>query len=118
MEWLSAVSRVLSFVAAGGLLGWYLGHTMAGITVAALAVVFYWSRQMWRLEHWLRDTSGSPPDVPGIWGEMVARGQVHLRDAWWLSTCSGLAIVVTVVAANMVGDGIRDGLDPRAEGES
>ncbi|MEP4147998.1 MAG: phosphate regulon sensor histidine kinase PhoR [Halioglobus sp.] len=81
MEWLSAVSRVLSFVAAGGLLGWYLGHTMAGITVAALAVVFYWSRQMWRLEHWLRDTSGSPPDVPGIWGEMVARVYKQTRIA-------------------------------------
>ena len=73
MEWLSAFSKVLIVVTAGGLLGWFVGHPLVGIAVAALAVVFFWSRQMWRLEHWLRDTSGSPPDVSGIWGEMVAR---------------------------------------------
>ena len=81
MEWLSAVSKVFFFIAAGGLLGWYLGDPMVGVTVAALAVVFFWSRQMWRLEHWLRDTSDSPPDVPGIWGEMVARVYRKHRSA-------------------------------------
>lgn len=81
MEWLTAVSRVFLFVIAGGLLGWYLGHPMAGVTAASLSVVIFWSRQMWRLEHWLRDTSGSPPDVPGIWGEMVARVYKKHRSA-------------------------------------
>ncbi|MEP5569981.1 MAG: phosphate regulon sensor histidine kinase PhoR [Halioglobus sp.] len=78
---MTAVSRVLMVVAAGGLLGWYLGHAMTGITMAALAVVFFWSLQMWRLEHWLRDTRVPPPDVPGIWGEMVARIYKQNRHA-------------------------------------
>lgn len=47
------------------------------------------------------------------WGAMVADGRSHLMDAWWLSTLPGLAIVVTVLAFNLAGDGLRDALDPR-----
>jgi peptide/nickel transport system permease protein len=45
---------------------------------------------------------------------MVDAGRVNLLGAWWMSTFPGLAIVVTVVALNLVGDGLRDALDPRA----
>lgn len=47
------------------------------------------------------------------WGTMVADGQEDLLNAWWLSTFPGLAIVLTVLAFNLVGDGLRDALDPR-----
>lgn len=47
------------------------------------------------------------------WGTMVADGRAHLTDAWWLSTFPGLAIVFTVLSFNLVGDGLRDALDPR-----
>lgn len=47
------------------------------------------------------------------WGTMVAEGQEDLLNAWWLSTFPGLAIVLTVLAFNLVGDGLRDALDPR-----
>ncbi len=47
------------------------------------------------------------------WGSMVAEGQDYLLNAWWISTFPGLAIVLTVVAFNLVGDGLRDALDPR-----
>jgi peptide/nickel transport system permease protein len=47
------------------------------------------------------------------WGTMVAAGRGHLLDAWWLSTFPGLAIVFTVLSFNLVGDGLRDALDPR-----
>ena len=60
---------------------------------------------------------GVQPPTPS-WGEMVATGQDFIYEAWWLSTCAGLAIVVTVVAANMVGDGLREGLNPRSEGRT
>ena len=46
-------------------------------------------------------------------GAMVADGQSVLLQAWWLSTFPGLAIVVTVLCFNLVGDGLRDALDPR-----
>jgi len=47
------------------------------------------------------------------WGTMVADGRNHLIDAWWVATFPGLAIVLTVLSFNLVGDGLRDALDPR-----
>lgn len=47
------------------------------------------------------------------WGTMVADGRNELINAWWLATFPGLAIVFTVLAFNLVGDGLRDALDPR-----
>jgi ABC-type dipeptide/oligopeptide/nickel transport system permease subunit len=44
---------------------------------------------------------------------MVADGRNVLLGAWWLSTFPGLAIVFTVLSFNLVGDGLRDALDPR-----
>ena len=47
------------------------------------------------------------------WGSMVNDGMRHLRRAWWVSSFPALAIVVTVLAINLVGDGLRDALDPK-----
>ncbi len=47
------------------------------------------------------------------WGSMVAGGRNYLMDAWWIATFPGLAIALAVLAFNLVGDGIRDALDPR-----
>lgn len=55
---------------------------------------------------------GLQPPTPS-WGSMVADGRSDLLNAWWISTFPGLAIVFTVVAFNLVGDGLRDALDPR-----
>lgn len=45
------------------------------------------------------------------WGAMVARGRNYLPDQWWISTMPGLAIFITVVGFNFLGDGLRDALD-------
>jgi peptide/nickel transport system permease protein len=55
---------------------------------------------------------GAQPPSPE-WGAMVSRGRDNLRLAWWLSTFPGLAIAVTILAVNLVGDGLRDLMDPR-----
>ncbi len=47
------------------------------------------------------------------WGSMVADGRQNLIGAWWVATFPGLAIVLTVLAFNLVGDALRDALDPR-----
>jgi peptide/nickel transport system permease protein len=47
---------------------------------------------------------------------MVNDGKDNLLNGWWVSTFSGLAIVLTVVSFNLVGDGLRDALDPRVRG--
>jgi peptide/nickel transport system permease protein len=55
---------------------------------------------------------GVQPPTPS-WGTMVSDGRGVLLTAWWLSTFPGLAIVFTVLSFNLVGDGLRDALDPR-----
>jgi ABC-type dipeptide/oligopeptide/nickel transport system permease subunit len=47
------------------------------------------------------------------WGQMIALGRDFINVAWWISTFPGLAILLTVLAINLVGDRIRDVLDPR-----
>ncbi len=55
---------------------------------------------------------GSQPPSPE-WGRMLSEGRGYLRDQWWISTGPGLAIMLTVLAMNLLGDGLRDALDPR-----
>ncbi|HLW61371.1 MAG TPA: nickel transporter permease [bacterium] len=55
---------------------------------------------------------GSQPPTPE-WGRMLSEGRDYLRDAWWISTFPGIAIMLTVLGVNMLGDGLRDVLDPR-----
>jgi peptide/nickel transport system permease protein len=55
---------------------------------------------------------GVPPPTP-TWGGMLADGRVYLSTAWWLATFPGLAILVTVLGINLLGDGLRDTFDPR-----
>ena len=47
------------------------------------------------------------------WGQMIALGRDFVTVAWWLATLPGLAILLTVLAINLVGDRLRDALDPR-----
>lgn len=56
---------------------------------------------------------GTLPPTPD-WGVMIADGRKYLREAWWFSTFPGLAILLTVLAFNLLGDGLRDVLDPRS----
>lgn len=55
-----------------------------------------------------------PPPTP-TWGRMLAEGRAYLANAWWAATFPGLAIMVVVLGVNMLGDGLRDALDPRLE---
>jgi peptide/nickel transport system permease protein len=55
---------------------------------------------------------GVQPPTP-TWGSMVAEGRDNLIGAWWVATFPGLIIVLVVLAFNLVGDGLRDALDPR-----
>ena len=55
---------------------------------------------------------GVQPPTPS-WGNMLADGRAYLATGWWLATFPGLAIMVTVLGANLLGDAVRDRLDPR-----
>ncbi|MBO8141358.1 MAG: ABC transporter permease [Firmicutes bacterium] len=55
---------------------------------------------------------GVQPPTPA-WGSMVASGREYIFQAWWMATFPGLAILVTVLGINLLGEGLRDALDPR-----
>jgi len=55
---------------------------------------------------------GVPPETP-TWGGIIAAGQVYVSQAWWISVFPGAAVILSVLALNLVGDGLRDFLDPR-----
>ncbi|MBD9527475.1 MULTISPECIES: nickel transporter permease [Paracoccus] len=55
---------------------------------------------------------GAQPPQPE-WGAMAAQGRQYLLDAWWLTAVPGLAILVVSLAFNLLGDGLRDILDPK-----
>ncbi len=55
---------------------------------------------------------GTQPPAPD-WGLMVSQGRSYILDQWWISTLPGLAIFVSVLAFNLLGDTLRDVLDPR-----
>ncbi len=57
---------------------------------------------------------GVPPPTP-TWGNMLADGREYLQDAWWVAVFPGLALMLTVLAVNFLGDAVRDALDPRME---
>ena len=55
---------------------------------------------------------GAQPPTPE-WGTMANEGRNFLAEAWWISSFPGLAIAITVISINLVGDGLRDALDPQ-----
>ncbi len=57
---------------------------------------------------------GIQPPSPS-WGRMLADGRTYIASAWWIITLPGLALMLTVLSVNLLGDWLRDWLDPRAE---
>jgi len=55
---------------------------------------------------------GAQPPTPE-WGAMLSEARAYLRRAWWMATFPGLAIMLVVLASNLLGDWLRDVLDPR-----
>ncbi len=59
---------------------------------------------------------GAQPPEPE-WGAMISVGRNYLPDHWWMATFPGLAILITVLGFNLLGDGLRDVLDPQSRGQ-
>jgi peptide/nickel transport system permease protein len=55
---------------------------------------------------------GVPPAIP-TWGGMLADGRTYISTSWWMALFPGLCIFITVLAINMLGDALRDNLDPK-----
>ncbi|BAM90353.1 dipeptide transporter [Bradyrhizobium oligotrophicum S58] len=59
---------------------------------------------------------GVPPPTP-TWGSMIREGFDNILDSWWLAVFPSLAILLTVLALNLLGDALRDAIDPKLRGE-
>ena len=59
------------------------------------------------------ESLGVPEPVPS-WGKMVADGKEYITKAWWMTVFPGMAMFLAVFGFNLLGDGLRDVLDPRA----
>jgi peptide/nickel transport system permease protein len=75
-----------------------VGHDMAGIILTAAGLGFL--------------GLGAQPPAPE-WGAMIASGRKFLLDQWWVATIPGIAILVVSLGFNLLGDGLRDVLDPK-----
>jgi ABC-type dipeptide/oligopeptide/nickel transport system permease subunit len=58
---------------------------------------------------------GAQPPTPE-WGAIMASGREYLLDAWWITFFPGALIALSVLGVNLVGDGLRDRLDPTLRG--
>ncbi len=59
--------------------------------------------------------AGTPPSTPS-WGNMLNLGMPFIGEAWWIATFPGIVLLITVLGFNLLGDGLRDVLDPRMKG--
>jgi peptide/nickel transport system permease protein len=56
--------------------------------------------------------AGIPPPNP-TWGSMIADGRRYINTAWWVSFFPGIAILLTALSFNLLGDWLREALDPK-----
>jgi peptide/nickel transport system permease protein len=88
-------------------------HILPGVTNTVLVLASLRSGQLILTEAFLSFLGAGIPPPTATWGSMIADGRSYLRDQWWISVFPGLAIFLTVMSLNFLGDWIRDRLDPR-----
>jgi len=80
-----------------------------------LVLASLWTASAIRLEASLSFIGlGVQPPTPS-WGQMIRDGTIHLTDVPLFSLAPGIALLLTVLAFNLLGDGLRDALDPKAQ---
>lgn len=90
-------------------------HILPNVLGEILVFASLWTAAAIRLEASLSFIGlGVRPPTPS-WGQMIRDGTIHLTDAPWFSVFPGLALFLTILAFNLVGDGLRDALDPRTQ---
>jgi peptide/nickel transport system permease protein len=82
-------------------------HVLPNVLPSALVVVAVTASRVVLLEAGLAFLGLSDPNVPS-WGALINNAQPYLARAWWMSVFPGIAIVVTVLAMNLVADGLND----------
>lgn len=90
-----------------------LRHVLPNILAPLLVVASFEAARIIIVEAAIGFLGLGVPPPTATWGNMLADGRVYIRDAWWLSTFPGLAIMVVAIGVNFLGDAFRDALDLR-----
>jgi peptide/nickel transport system permease protein len=110
------------FVEAGRSLGYsdariMFVHILPNIAAEILVMFSLWTASSIRTEASLAFIGlGLKPPTP-TWGGMIREGFENILDSYWLALMPGLAILIVVFALNLLGDGLRDAIDPKLKGE-
>ncbi|MEM0906561.1 MAG: ABC transporter permease [Pseudomonadota bacterium] len=110
------------FVEAGRALGYsnprlIFGHILPNILPEILVMGSLWLATAIRVEASLAFIGlGVAPPTP-TWGGMIREGFENILDSFWLAVFPSLAILIVVFSLNLIGDGLRDAIDPRLKGE-
>lgn len=92
-------------------------HILPNILSDIVVVASLWMAAAIRTEASLSFIGLGVPPPAATWGSMIRDGFDNILDAWWLAVFPSLAILVTVLALNILGDALRDAIDPRLRGE-
>ena len=79
MNWWSAASKVALLVVLAATLGWYYGRPMEAVALALFSLVLFWLRQLRYVQRWLENPDQPPPDIYGLWGDLLARIYLNQR---------------------------------------
>lgn len=110
------------FIDAGRALGFsdrrlLFGHVLPNIAPEVLVMGSLWLATAIRVEASLAFIGlGVSPPTP-TWGGMIREGFERILDSYWLALCPSIAILIVVLGLNLLGDGLRDAVDPRLKGE-
>jgi peptide/nickel transport system permease protein len=110
------------FVEAGRSLGYsdariMFVHILPNIAAEILVMFSLWTASSIRTEASLAFIGlGLKPPTP-TWGGMIREGFENILESYWLALMPGLAILIVVFALNLLGDGLRDAIDPKLKGE-
>jgi peptide/nickel transport system permease protein len=114
------VLRNKEFVAASQVMGggttWVVSrHILPNLVAAAIVIATFSMATAILAEASLSFLGlGVPPEIP-TWGGMLAEGRSYVVGAWWIAVFPGLGIFITVLGLNLLGDWLRDLLDPKGE---
>jgi peptide/nickel transport system permease protein len=88
-------------------------HVLPNVVSPVIVVATFAVGSMVVLEATLSFLGIGVPLRVATWGSMLSSGRTYLKSAWWITAFPGLAIFVTVLSINALGDSMRDALDPR-----